>query len=75
MSLLLVRYGWTLPRASMAPDSISPSPRPLFPGNDVLRGASGGVCCHYVDQVMSQPFHSSCDFIQWPFRDAEGLRH
>lgn len=55
----------------MAPDSISMSPRPLFPGTDVLQGGSDGVCRHCVDQVMSQPFHSSCDIIQWPFRDAE----
>lgn len=47
----------------MAPDSISASPHPLFPGTDVLQGASGGVRCHCVDQVMSQPFHSSCTFL------------
>lgn len=73
--LLLFWYRWTLPRASMAPDSISVSPRLLFPGTDILQGASGGVCRHCVDQVMSEPFHSSCDFIQWPFRDAEEWRH
>lgn len=56
----------------MAPDSISVSPHPLFPGTDILQGASGGVCRQCVDQVMSQPFHSSSDFIQWPFRDTEG---
>lgn len=56
----------------MAPDSISVSPRPLFPGTDILQGAGSGVRCHCVDQVMSQPFHSSCNFIQWLFRDAEG---
>lgn len=55
----------------MAPDSISVSPHPLFPGTDILQGASGGVCCHCVDQVMSQPFHGSSSFIQWPLRDTE----
>lgn len=70
--LLLVWYRWTLPRA---PDSISVSPRPLFPGTDVLQRANGGVSRHCVDQVMSQPFHSSCNFIQRLLRDAEGWRH
>lgn len=55
----------------MAPDSISVSPHPLFPGTDILQGASGGVCCHCADQVMSQPFHGSSSFIQWPLRDTE----
>lgn len=48
----------------MVPDSISVSPRLLFPGTDVLQGESGRVCHHCVDQVMSEPFHSSSDFIQ-----------
>ncbi|TNN27994.1 hypothetical protein EYF80_061858 [Liparis tanakae] len=56
----------------MAPDSISASPRPPCPGTDVSQGASGGVRRHCVDQVMSPPFHSRCDFIQRSFRDAEG---
>lgn len=67
----LVHRG-TLRTSSMAPDSISASPRPPFPGTDILQGASGGVRRHCVDQVMSQPFRSRCDFIQWSFRDAEG---
>lgn len=46
----------------MSLDSISASPRPLFPGTDVLQGAGGGVCRHRVDQVMSPVFHSSRDF-------------
>lgn len=60
------------PEAPGAPDSISVSPRPLSPGTDVLQGPSGGVRRHRVDQVMSQPFRSSGDFIPWPFREAEG---
>lgn len=68
-------YRWTLPRGSVAPDSISASPHPLFPGTDVLQGASGGVCRHCVDQVMSQPLHSGSDFIPLPSGDREGWGH
>lgn len=67
--LLLVLYRLTLPRVSVGPDSISVSLHPLFPGTDILQGASGGVRCHYRDQVMSQLFHSSCSFIQQPITE------
>lgn len=69
------RYRWTLPRGSVAPDSISASPHPLFPGTDVLQGAGGGVRRHCVDQVMSQPLHSGSDFIPPPSGDREGWGH
>lgn len=69
LCLLPVLYRLTLPRVSLGPDLISVSLRPLFPGTDILQGASGGVCCHYEDQVMSQLFHSSCSFIQQPIRE------
>lgn len=68
-------YRWTLPRGSVAPDSISASPHPLFPGTDVLQGASGGVCRHCVDQVMSQLLHSGSDFIPLLSGDREGWGH
>lgn len=73
--LLLVWYRWTLPRAPVAPDSISVSPHPLFPGTDILsEQAVVCVCHHCVDQVMSQSFHGSHSFTQRAFSDAEGWR-